>query len=225
MTLFPDLNGAQFSADRTYRYRLWRIWDPDKPLWLVVMCNASDGNEVDNDPTLRRVEDFCSRDGAGGYVVVNLFGLVDSNPKTLKEVDDPVGPDNDAAIEYAVQQVMVSGEGGKVVVAWGDVGGQFKERVAEVLRRLPAGLWCLGATTWGHPCHPLYLPKTTKLEPWPVPKPPKEHSAEVTRILGALDKEIKSYKAKEADPTLGTLYGHIATGLQKAVEIVKREAD
>jgi hypothetical protein len=162
LSLFTSLAGAEFSPCRTWRYRLWRTWDTGLPQLGWVMCNPSDGNEDELDPTLRRVRGFTMGFGYGGFVVVNLFGLVNSDPDALVRANDPIGPGNDAAI------LRTWSECDRFVAGWGKVGGRFSERVKHV-RALLAGseLWSLGTTQEGHPLHPLYLPGNLELERWP----------------------------------------------------------
>ena len=36
-----EINGAEFSEGRKYRYALWRIWDSSKPLVMFIGLNPS----------------------------------------------------------------------------------------------------------------------------------------------------------------------------------------
>ncbi len=73
-----------------YRYTLWRIWNPEKPRVLFIMLNPSKGNQVENDPTLRRCIGFAKSWGMGSIEVVNLFGLISPYPDALKREAEPV---------------------------------------------------------------------------------------------------------------------------------------
>jgi hypothetical protein len=167
VNLFPELDGATFSGNRRYRYRLWRTWDPDKPIFTWCMCNPSDADEVELDPTLRKVRGFTQRLGGGGFVVVNLFAIVSSDPSVLKTWKYPVGSENDKAI---VQAWL---DADRFIAGWGTVGGVYHRRVTEVLTVLADSvswkhgkLQCLRTTKDGHPEHPLYVPYTVKPRPW-----------------------------------------------------------
>src|SRR4029077_11103356 len=46
--------GARFSADRLYRYSLWRVWDADRGLCNFLMLNPSTADEAADDPTVAR---------------------------------------------------------------------------------------------------------------------------------------------------------------------------
>jgi hypothetical protein len=45
--------GARFSADRLYRYALWRVWDADRGLCNFLMLNPSTADETIDDPPWR----------------------------------------------------------------------------------------------------------------------------------------------------------------------------
>lgn len=152
--LFVDM-GADFSPCRTWRYRLWRIWEPAKPSVLFLMLNPSTADETRNDPTVERCQRYAVRWGYGGLYVCNLFALRSTEPRELYSHQDPIGPQNDAAI------LATAAKSGMVVCAWGEH-GSLRERngeVQEMLRRHGIALSCLRLTKRGHPCHPLYLPK------------------------------------------------------------------
>lgn len=153
--------GAEFSPCRTWRYRLWSRWDRETTLvWL--MCNPSVADEHKLDPTLRKVDGFTKRLGFGGWIVVNLFAFVSTDPKGLRRSDiDTVGPDNDAAIREACQRHS------PIVCAWGRVGGVHRQRVEHVLGMIDHhDLVCLGRSKEGHPRHPLMLAYSTPMEPF-----------------------------------------------------------
>ena len=139
-----------------YRYLLTRTWDEDEPYALFVMLNPSTADAEQDDPTIRRCIDFATRWGYGGLRVVNVFAYRSTDPKTLLNVADPVGPDNyryiSAAIKYA----------GVVIAAWGASGPHIKEAydtVYEIARYLKIPIHVLGVTKNSMPKHPLYIPK------------------------------------------------------------------
>ena len=148
-------NGAVFSADRKYRYVLWRTWS-DAPPCNFIMLNPSTADEVKNDPTVERCERRARAMGFGGLVVTNIFAFRSTDPEALRFVDDPVGPDNDHEI---LEQARRSG---MAIVAWG-THGSYRSRGMEVRRLLGSlDLYCLGVTSQGYPRHPLYVPYSQK---------------------------------------------------------------
>jgi hypothetical protein len=158
-TLFEgDSHGAEFSEDREYRYRLWRMWDPEKPVLAFIMLNPSTADEVELDPTCRRCKGYVEDWGYGKLVVGNIFALRSTDPENLYDHDDPVGPENDAHLQAIVD------DADKVIAAWG-THGAHRDRGREVVDLLDADLEALDTTKEGHPCHPLYQPKD--IEPVP----------------------------------------------------------
>ena len=151
--------GANLSPCRQYRYVLWRKWDETRPSMCWVMLNPSTADAEQDDPTIRRCLDFAWRWGCGAMYVVNLFAWRATRPRELREIPDPVGPDNDGCIvEYCRRARFI-------VAAWGAFGG-LRGRHKEVYRLLAESAYqvlCLGYTATGHPRHPLYAPKRATL--------------------------------------------------------------
>ncbi len=145
------ISGAAFSADRRYRYRLWRRWGSG-PVVGFCMLNPSTADASRDDPTIRRCIGFAHAWGYAGLEVLNLFGLRATQPWMLRRADDPVGRDNDAHVRAAAADVVA------VVIAWG-VHGTLGARDREMLALLSprTRLLALGWTRAGQPRHPLYL--------------------------------------------------------------------
>lgn len=153
---------AVFSADRRYRYLLTRTWDADRPPAVFVMLNSSTADAFTDDPTIRRCRAFAARIG-GGLVVCNLFAWRATDPSQLRAVPDPVGACND-------RYILAAATPGRVVVAAWGAHGSLHDRAAHVTRMLAdAGvtLACLDITGSGQPKHPLYVPPSRQLTPYP----------------------------------------------------------
>jgi hypothetical protein len=161
--------GANLSADRVYRFSLWRQWDADSiPRRMVVIgLNPSTADEFTNDPTIRRCIGFAQREGCSGLVMLNLFAYRATDPRTMLEARargvDIVGPRNDEEIRNHTRQPSV-GFAPLVVCAWGAVHPSLRARAQEV-RAIVSPAWCLGTSKEGHPRHPLYLRADTPLAP------------------------------------------------------------
>lgn len=158
--MLPGLSpyAARFSDCRTWRYLLHPA-PLEQPVLVWLLCNPSDADELAPDPTIRKVTGFTRRLGFGSWLVANLFGLVSSDPKALREHPEPVGPDND--------EVLRSLPDAPIVLGWGGVGGVCGDRVCQVLSLLGnRDLRCLGRTSDGHPRHPGRLSYQTPLEKW-----------------------------------------------------------
>ena len=91
--------------------------------------------------------------------VTNIFALRSTDPKGLKLVDDPNGPDNDAAI------VKIAKRADLVIIGWG-THSALNDRHTQVLELLKPVCkpMCLAITKHGFPKHPLYL--RADLEPF-----------------------------------------------------------
>lgn len=148
-------SGAVFSKCKLYRYKLWRIWDVNKPLVLFVMLNPSTADEMVNDPTITRCISFSKDWGFGGVFIGNIFSYRSPHPNDLLKCENPIGDDND---DHILEMYNICDD---VVFAWGNHGSLF-DRFNDVLS-LFDNPKCLGTTSSGQPKHPLYLPKTTEL--------------------------------------------------------------
>ncbi|SIJ20565.1 Uncharacterized protein conserved in bacteria [Mycobacteroides abscessus subsp. abscessus] len=157
---------AVFSADRKYRYRLVRVWDPSRPLLALVMLNGSTADELGDDPTIRCCIALARREGFGGIIVRNLYAAVATDPRELTQIVDPVGPANDAELALCGRHLVT-------VLAWGAHADPVRARqVAQMLAARchdeGTALAVLGWTKAGQPRHPLYLPAATALQRhWP----------------------------------------------------------
>lgn len=179
--LLADERQAIFSQDRTYRYRLWQVWNPAKPRVLYVMLNPSTADEKVNDPTVER----CYRRALkmpefGGFEVVNLFALRSTYPQALYEHLRPIDDGeiingegaNDSHIWHATSHA------GMVICGWGEH-GKYKARstavrnlllhATNIANRIP--LCALKINASGEPAHPLYIPYSAQPIPYPGVKP------------------------------------------------------
>jgi hypothetical protein len=137
---------AIISADGKYRYQLSRIWDEEKPNILFIMLNPSTADADVDDPTIRRVMNFSKSWGYGGVFVGNLYAFRSTDPKALRNTDDPVGEDN---IEHIKKLIGVTE---RVVYAWGN-----NQKEPEWLSSLVDTPYCIDISKKGLPKHPLYL--------------------------------------------------------------------
>ena len=156
---------AHLSDCGLYRYRLTREWGGGR-LLPFVMLNPSTADANADDPTIRRCMGFAKREGAGGIVVVNLYGLRATDPAELRRTKDPFGPDNRANIHALGTFAFLSGM--PIVCAWG-TGGWVRSAnrdTIHLLKSTGANLVCLGTTKDGHPKHPLYIKADQPLIPF-----------------------------------------------------------
>lgn len=157
---------AVFDGRRAYRYLLWDIWDPTKPLAAFVMTNPSYADGKRTDPTWTRCRfDFAKEWGCGGALAANVCALISPDPAVLFTSRDPVGPSNEEFLREALEAEFV-------VAAWGQDGATWAGPFLELATRARRQLFCLGKTKrYGHPIHPLArgrhrVPKGRQPEVW-----------------------------------------------------------
>lgn len=155
--LFPPESGADLSACRTWRYKLWRLWSSAPPV-VFIGLNPSTADELQDDHTIRRCMNMAASWHAGGIVMLNLYSFRATQPEDMWAAPDPVGPDTDEHILSSCQDAL------GVVACWGGF-PQAAGRVREVLDMLDRGavpLSILGMTKSGHPRHPSRTPRGIK---------------------------------------------------------------
>jgi hypothetical protein len=157
-TFFVEKKGAELNRDKTYRYKLWRIWDHTKPLVLFVGVNPSVADGTEDDNTIRRCSRFARDWGYGGFYMVNLFAWVATDPRHLKKKIDTFLPNqlfvqNEINNEFILKSATFCD---RIVFIWGATGGQYVDRCQELKKMFPDA-WCIRKTKEGHPEHPLYL--------------------------------------------------------------------
>ena len=153
---------AVYSDCERYRYSLTRVWNPAGDKALFVMLNPSTATEVQNDPTVERCERRARTLGFGAFRVTNIFAWRDTDPRLMRAAEDPVGPENDAAILEGAAWAD------RIIAAWGTHGAHLARgpEVERLLRQTGMPLFTLGLTKEGHPKHPLYIGYAKQPEPW-----------------------------------------------------------
>jgi hypothetical protein len=144
-----------------YRYTLRRDWNDElepghkrRGEALFIMLNPSTADAVRNDPTVAKCLRLARRWGYEAMEVRNIFALRSTDPQGLRRVDDPVGPENDAAIlECAARR-----ETRLIVAAWGNHGLLVERgaQMTQMLRRLRRPVHAFSITKQQMPAHPLY---------------------------------------------------------------------
>lgn len=167
---------AVLSDDRTYRYRLDRVWDKSSHRRMVVIgLNPSTADETTDDPTIRRCVHFAQREACGGLIMLNLFAFRATDPRecakhysTEKAKADLYFHERNDIVTCSACGVMERGNG-PVVAAWGahQMAVQRGDYVRRMLRTRGIDLLALGITKDGHPKHPLYLRNDSPLVEWP----------------------------------------------------------
>ena len=152
MTLAGPGLPTVLSTCRRWRYVLGR-GSAAGPVATFVGLNPSTADEREDDPTVRKCLGFARRWEVSGVLLVNLYAYRATDPRELRTTPDPVGPDNDRWVQWALERATAHR-----IAAWGATDRRRHAR-AETVRGLWEGPWqCLGVTRGGDPRHPLYAP-------------------------------------------------------------------
>ena len=147
---------AVLSDDRAYRYKLERMWGSDASNVVgFIMLNPSIADGVIDDPTMTRVIKLAKFWGFDGVIVANLYAYISPNRKDLKDVEDPVGPENEKYVREIVDTCS------KIVYGWGNDGTE-----PQWLRELVPSPYCIKMNKGGQPKHPLYISANTNMIPY-----------------------------------------------------------
>lgn len=148
---------ARFGGpNNCYRYMLRERWDETLPAVMWLCMNPSTATLDNADPTLMKTGGFARRWGYGAQYIANVHAYRATDSIRLLEVDDPVGPENDAAILSMAEMSAL------VVLAYGKPKPKaLRTRgpvVTQMLRDAGIRLAYLRMSADGTPWHPLYLP-------------------------------------------------------------------
>ena len=166
-----------FSKCRSYRWILKRELISGQKSIVFIGLNPSKANSVNNDRTLIRIVNFCSRWNYKNIYVINLFGLISKSPSNLSKSLDPVGTNNDLitlnALEFWRKNINCD-----LWLGWGEKGKLYR-RDREVLKlirdfsnsksnedNVSKRILSLGFSKNGSPRHPLYMPNESFLKPF-----------------------------------------------------------
>ena len=99
--------------------------------------------------------DIAMREGFDSIIITNLYGYITPDPKQLKNVEDPVGAENNIWIENMKNACS------KILCIWGNSADQ--ERIEEVLPTIKNKAYSIGLTKSGRPRHVLHTKKDAPL--------------------------------------------------------------
>jgi hypothetical protein len=160
---------AEFSPCRKFRYKLWRVWDPELPYLQVIGLNPSMADETNDDPTVRRCIQYAKDWGYGGLCMTNLYAYRATDPKVMQAAYKAMTLRGlERMLNYG-HLIDVAENAGLTVAAWGMNAEPSVQR--EFLAVAHAGavkLHHLGLTQSGFPKHPLYLRKDLKPIEWSI---------------------------------------------------------
>ncbi len=165
------VRGASFTKDGMRRLELKRAWDIDRPMACVIGLNPSTADGKEDDPTIRRIIGLLDAAEYGGFIIVNLFSVVATDPEDCRKICVKA---EWADIVYDNASLVAACKAVKIVIpAWGAGANRswVKTRAEQVTYALKDGMGkpkvlCWGRTKHGHPRHPLFLKKDAALEPF-----------------------------------------------------------
>ncbi len=170
-------NRPPFSKCGAYRWWLRRELNNNKNSILFIGLNPSKANQIDDDPTLKRIIRFSESWGYGNILVINLFAIISSSPSVLKSSIDPIGIDNDEEIRLRLSE-WEQNPFWDLWLGWGSKGFWMQRDlfVLDLIKSIyknrlnkfsnAKGPLALGLTRNGRPLHPLYVRRNAKLKPF-----------------------------------------------------------
>ena len=145
---------ATYSNCRKYRYGLKIVWDKSKPIMVYCCLNPSTATEMQNDPTIERLERRARQKDFGGMWMLNIFAYRATEPKDMKSQENPVGTLNDDYISYVVSETGAK----KIHCGWGNHGLHLdrQKQITELFNQLGVSGLAIKINKNGTPAHPLY---------------------------------------------------------------------
>ena len=143
---------AEFSKDKKYRYSLSRKWS-EKEQVLFILLNPSKADDIDDDPTIRRLISISKNLGYGGFEVVNLYTIINPKRNKLYEKKRKFSEKNKKLIAKLVARHKT------IIYGWGAT-----ENEPKWLNNIVKSPLCFNINKNGTPKHPLYLKKESTLK-------------------------------------------------------------
>ncbi|GAG56030.1 unnamed protein product, partial [marine sediment metagenome] len=97
---------------------------------MFIGLNPSTADEIINDNTVRRCIGYAKDWGYTGLCMMNIFAFRATQPKKIRMIEDPIGPDNDCELINMAKLCNM------VVAAWGN-NGKYMNRGKQVRAMIP----------------------------------------------------------------------------------------
>lgn len=144
-------------TSKCQKYQYFRMFsisgEAKKPLGIVGLNPSVIKNGKNS--TVSILSQIALREGFDSLIITNLYGYITPNPKDLKTIVDPVGPENDMWINDMVKTCD------KILCIWGN--SADKERVNKILPTIKNKAYTIGLTKSGQPRHVLHTKKDAPL--------------------------------------------------------------
>ncbi len=160
--------GWIYLGDDKVRYLLGQ---PGVDNMLVFGVNPSTAVPGKDDPTIRKVRKIVEHDGYDGWIMVNLYPMISSDPKDLPEEPDKRLIERNLRILQAVVEAYPVRS---IWAAWGDVIdsrlylGEILFDIQDKLKTDAQWFYRGKMTRRGKPRHPLYMKLDVELSWLPV---------------------------------------------------------
>lgn len=150
--------GAEFSEDRKHRFALWRIWNPDLPLVMVIGLNPSTADAAEDDPTIESVTRLSKFNGYGGFYMMNCWSYISTDPKKLDA--------STACAENEDWLKKVAARCADVLFAWGAFKAVKEWNLDIEFSKMFPNAKCIIKNKDGSPGHPMYKKGTISFIPF-----------------------------------------------------------
>ena len=168
LTLHGLRRTAQFYEYKGHQYRriLERSWGLHQKTVVMIGLNPSTADGSKDDPTIRADYAFCNAWEREHLIKLNLFDFCATEPKDMMKAAHPEGPLNWETFRSIYERPLTNDL--LTVVCWGK-DGVYRNQDWSVMKWLD--YWevkpmCLGYNANGTPKHPLYVQRTTRLQPF-----------------------------------------------------------
>jgi hypothetical protein len=161
--MFGDRTAVYSEPEDTYRYKLTIDLGSGKGSMLFIGLNPSTATEIDNDPTIERVERRARDMGYRALIVCNIFAYRATDPKDMLGVGNPAGGSTNLEI------ILDAAKNASLILCgWGCHGAHLEQGkyVEEHLRKNDLLLHSLGLNKDQSPKHPLYIGYQVKPGAW-----------------------------------------------------------
>ena len=114
------------------------------------MINPSTANEIDDDPTINRINKNTNKNRYGGFYIGNIYPIVSSNQDVLNTNFKNTYYNSPECTENIIHIKKMITLADKVIYAWGCNGKE-----PEWLREIVNQPYCINTLKNGQPAHPL----------------------------------------------------------------------
>ena len=149
---------CKFSEDKSARYYLGKSGENKL---FVIGLNPSTATQYDSDTTIAKVEQVAKKNKYTGFVMLNLYPKIETNPKDLSEISDPT------LIEQNKQYIIEIAKLENNLTFWAAWGNDIVNRnyFGKSLKSIAIAMKCRNVnwlhygnlTKKGHPRHPSRL--------------------------------------------------------------------